>query len=614
MTRVKLGVGACLFFFCSGQAQPPAGGVFAITGASVFGPGGEILMGTVVVRGDRIESVGAEVPKGARIVRAAGHTLLPGFFDVHTHLPYAGVSRLSADWAKNLAAYLYCGVTTVVDFGTYPETFEPMRRLTRTGIVESPRLVLAARLTTPGGHGAEGGRGEVFSLEVSTPREARAAMKRLIPYKPDVIKVFTDGWRYGTAPDMTSMEEDTLVAIVDEAHRQQMEVLTHTVTLAKSKIAARAGVDVIAHGIGDAVADSELIRLMKEQGTTYAPTLAVYESRQFSKLPPLLLDVLEPAARERIPLRNSRPVAGPRARRWEILNLNTAALRAAGVRFATGTDAGVTGTYHGWSTLQELKLLAGGGLTPVEALLAATENSARALHLDKERGAIGPGMLADLVLVEGKPYQNIAEVDQVRRVWVGGREIDREKLARMIGSAEMIPLPTAELDPLIDDMEQDERTSLGTLRVYRTDLDHDHSKAMFTRVSRSSGNSSLMILASMSEKERPFVRIDLPLTKGAVTPADVTRFTGIQFDVRGAGGYKVILDCRSVRDDADFQAPFEAESSWKTVQIPFTALKQRATPRPEKWTGKDVRMVTFEIARQAGTRTWLDLDNVRFYR
>lgn len=344
----------------------------AIVGATVVdGTGTEPRAETVVVRGDRIVSVGAEVPSGARVIHAEGQTLLPGLFDLHTHLPYSA-SSAPADWGKNLKAYLYNGITSVVDFGTYPETFEPMRRLIREGIVPGPHIDLAARITTPGGHGAEGGRGDFFSQEVQTPREGRAAILRILPYRPDVVKVFTDGWRYGTAPDMTSMDEATLTAIVDEAHKHDLPVLTHTVTLAKAKIAARAGVDVIDHGVGDAAADPELIGLLRAHNTTYASTLAVFEPR------------------------NPEPA---RARRWSYLLGNIAALREAGVWFATGTDAGEPGTPHGRATLREMELLVKGGLSPLEAIAAATGNSARALRVMKDRGTIAPGKVADLLLV-----------------------------------------------------------------------------------------------------------------------------------------------------------------------------------------------------------------------
>ena len=193
----------------------------AIVGAMVVdGSGAPARRATVVMRGETIESVSADAapPEGARLIHADGQTLLPGLFDLHTHLPYSAVTGFRGDWGKILKAYLYCGVTTVLDFGIYAEMFEPMRKLLRDGAVPGPRVQMAARLTTPLGHGAEGGRGDFFSLQVQTPREARAAMRRLLPYKPDVIKVFTDGWRYGSEPEMTSMEPDTLKEIVEAAH------------------------------------------------------------------------------------------------------------------------------------------------------------------------------------------------------------------------------------------------------------------------------------------------------------------------------------------------------------------------------------------------------------
>src|SRR5262249_23507513 len=162
----------------------------------------------------------------------------------------------------------------------------------KTGVIPAPRISLAARISTPGGHGAEGGRGDSYSLEVSNAREARAAVRRVLPYHPDVTKAFTDGWRYGAAPGLTSMNEETLTALVDEAHKNGLEVLTHTVTLDRAKIAARAGVDVIAHGVGDKDADDELLKLMRAKGTTYVPTLAVYEPRGRDILTPLLDAVL----------------------------------------------------------------------------------------------------------------------------------------------------------------------------------------------------------------------------------------------------------------------------------------------------------------------------------
>lgn len=639
------------------DARQQSEAVIAIVGATVVdGSGREPAPATVLIRGDRIAAVSSNVtvPDGARVIRAEGQTLIPGLFDLHTHLPYATARGVTGDWPKNLKAYLYCGVTSVVDFGTYPETFEPMRRLVSSGAVESPRLHLAARMTTPGGHGAEGGRGDFFSLEVLTPREARAAVRRVLPYRPDVIKVFTDGWRYGAAADMTSMHEETLRAIVDEAHRNGMEVLTHTVTLDKAKVAARAGVDVIAHGIGDAEVDAELVELMRAKGTTYAPTLAVYEPRGRNILSPLLQAVLDPAVRDQIQPALAPPVSadesiasrpsvepavlprpatsapnnvapeqeGARVRRWQRLQHNTAALKKAGIQVGAGTDAGVTGTHHGWATLRELELLVAGGLTPLEAITAATANSAKALKVDGERGTIAVGKLADLVLIDGAPHRSIGDITRISRVLLGGREVDRERLARDIASETPTPLAAAGVGERIDDFEDATaqntadmlRSDLGTLWVNSTDPGQDHSRMIFGRTLREKGDHALSVMGRLSETERPFIRVSVPLSRGAVEAVDASAFRGVRFDVRGNGNYRLIVPTRAVRDSAYFQTSFDASGQWKTIKLDFASLKQPATKRLVPWSGADLQMITFEITRPSGQLGWLELDNVRFYK
>jgi imidazolonepropionase-like amidohydrolase len=642
------------------QQQQPGDASIAIVGATIVdGTGRAPFQADVLLRGGRIAAVGPDLalPQDARVIRADGQTLLPGLFDLHTHLPNATVPGITGDWPKHLAAYLYCGVTSVVDFGTYPETFEPMRRLLGSGAIEGPRLHLAARMTTPGGHGAEGGRGDFFTLEAQTPREARDAVRRVIPYRPDAIKVFTDGWRYNTAPDMTSMNQETLSALVEEAHKNGIPVLTHTVTLERSKVAARAAVDVIVHGIGDREADNELIELMRAKGTAYVSTLAVYEPRGRNLLSPLLPAVLEPAVRETVapalpapgarddggkaPLqqrtartaRTIRPDASEnasattqRSQRWKNLLYNVSALKTAGIRLGVGTDAGVTGTHHGWATLHELQLLVAGGLSPAQAITAATFDSARALRVDNERGSVAAGKVADLVLVAGAPHQNISDIERIARVFLGGREIDRESLARRIASKEPTRIEAIKVSEKIDDFEtagdasiashaaDSPRSALGTLWITSTDPGHDHSRLMMGRILRAEGGYALSILARMSLAQRPFVRVSVPLTPGAFEPGDARAFRGIRFDARGDGfSYRLIVPTRSVRNYAYFQAPFKAASRWETIRIDFAMLEQEKTQAPAAWTGSDLMMLSFEIARPGGGFGWLELDNIRFY-
>ncbi len=563
-----------LLLLCAAVSH--AEGLTAIVGGTVVdGLGNPPFQATVLIRGEKIAAVGPEVriPPGARVVQAEGKTLLPGLFDLHTHLRAASV-----DWGKTLKAYLLNGVTSVVDFATYPEEYEPMRRLWAGGKIAGPRIALAARITTPGGHGAEAGRSDVFSLEVLTPREARAAVRRVLPYQPDVIKVFTDGWRYDLAGDMTSMGEDTLAAIVEEAHKSGIEVLTHTVTLKRAKMAARAGVDVIAHGIGDSMADKELISLMTAKRTVYAPTLAVYEPRGATASQP------------------------ERRRRWENLTANVAALKAGGQTFAVGTDAGMPGTPHGVSTLHELEVLVRGGLTPVEAIAAATGNGARALGVFAERGSVSEGKLADLLLVDGTPHTAIEDIRRTNRVFLSGRELDLDSLRRRIADKQLTPIPATQAAGRIDDFERpDGRSSVDTLWINATDAGHDRSRMSFTRTLRGHGNRALSMIAHMAEKERPFARVTVPLSRGGVEPVDASRFRGVSFDARGEGEYKFVAAEYGFRESS---VPFSADANWKAFRIAFAQIEAKTDA---------LLSLSFEMARRPGASGWLELDNVRFY-
>jgi imidazolonepropionase-like amidohydrolase len=584
------------------------------------GTGAAARPATVLIRGSRIEAVGADVaiPPGARIVEAAGQTLIPGLFDLHTHLAASAVTGAGADWGKNLKAYLACGVTFVDDFSAYGEMFAPMRGLWAAGTVQGPRVNLAARISTPAGHGTEGGWGDFMTLEVTTAEQGHAAMRTLLPYQPDVIKVFNDGWRYGTAPDMTSMNLETLSAIVADAHAAGLKVLTHTVTLDGAKIAARAGVDVLAHGIGDAAVDQELIGILKAKRTTYVPTLAVYETHQLSRVAPRALAVLDADAREVIA--RAAP-AGARAgaaadaleRRWHYLLDNVRRLHDAGIPIGVGTDAGMAGTFHGFATLRELELLVEAGLTPIEALTAAASVSARALGVDGERGTIAAGKLADLVLIDGRPDEQIGDIERTARVFLGGAELDLHALEAAIQSKEPTPLPVHAVPRAIDDMERtDGRTLLNTLRVNSTDAGTDHSRMMFLPVVRSGRNHALMVEARMAAKVRPYVRLEIPLTPGEVELADVSRYRGVSFEARGEGTFRLLLNTYGVRTGDPFASPFAASAGWRKFKIPFASLRRRAAGAAP-WNPRDVRALVFEIAGQPGSGAWLEIDNVGLY-
>jgi len=595
-----------------------------IRGARVFdGTGAPAYNATVVIRGHKIEAVGTDllVPVGAHVIDASGKTLLPGLFDLHTHLNASAAAGLSPDTGKILKAYLAHGVTSIVDMSAYGEMFLPLRTLIANGTLPGPHVTFASRVSTPSGHGAESGYGETITTEVSSPQGVHVAMKRLLPYKPDAIKIFTDGWRYGVAPDLTSMNYETVAALVSDAHAAGIKVVTHTVTLRGAKIAARAGVDVIDHGVGDLPVDDELIALLKEHGNHYGFTLSVYQPKNFTEPPASLKEILEPAFWNMLGTPHKRTStaastegsAESQRTRFATLTANAAKLHKAGIPIGDGTDSGMPQTYHGWATLHEIELLVTGcGFTPSEALTAATKISAEGLGLGGVRGTIAPGKEADLVLVAGNPDQDITAIEKTEMVFKDGKQYASKELEDAIQTLEMTPMPVRQIPALVDDFERaDGRTALDTMPLETEDAGSDHSHVVAERIVRSGNDHALLAAVHFGPAAHPYIRVEIPVTHGAVELGDVSRYDGIQMDVRGEGQYRLLLKTYRVRQTDWFSADIPPSAEWTTVRIPFTEFK-RENPG-EAWDKRDLRSLVFQIMGDPDGRSALELDNISFY-
>lgn len=605
-----------------GAAAPAPPSALVIRDARVFdGTGSPAHVASVLIRDGRIAQVAARIaaPRGAKVIDARGLTLLPGLHDLHTHLRSPGFEAPD-DPGKAYAAYLADGITTVDDFSVYGEMLAPIRRMTGDGTVPAPHLQLAVRLSTTGGHGTEFGWGDSFTQQVDTPRAAHAAMARLLPYRPDVIKVFTDGWRYGRVPSLTSMNEPTLAAIVEDAHRAGLPVITHTVTLEGAKIAARAGVDALGHGVGDQPVDAELIGLMRAKGTAYIPTLAVYEpqeTRQWTAGEQALLTPSERLAEQASgdARRGTEDATTPpmEARRWQIMMDNVRTLAAAAIPIGIGTDAGIEGVYHGASTLREIHLLAALGLPAAQVLASATGVSARILGQDGRHGRIAPGQVADLLLVAGRPDERIDDLTRLRRLFLAGREVNLPALRRLIDAPAMSPLPARPMTGPIDDgRSADGRTTLGTLLVDSYESGIDHSDLDFVRLPASPAQRPLFLVARLGPAPHPFARLTVPLTPGGVELADATGFAGVAFTVRGAGRYRMLVDSYGIDQQDWFSGRFDADDGPHEVRLPFAALTSAgagATFDPAR-----LRALLFELAGPPGGRAWLELSDLHFYR
>lgn len=567
-----------------------------IRDAMVFdGTGRAAYPATVLVEDGRIAAIGAELaaPKGARVVNARGQALLPGLFDLHTHwTPNATPSELPQ--IANL--YMAAGVTTVSDFHEPPEAYAPRRAWLAS--IAAPDVKFAARMSTPLGHGADWGD-ENTTRWVNSPEAARAGVQAVAAYKPDFIKAFTDGWRYSNAADNSSMDEETLTALVDEAHKHGLKVFTHTVMVKRGKAAARAGVDVIAHSVQDGAADAELIALMREHGTAYAPSLAVY-----------LPERVDGSGRN-----NGKPdVLAQREQNFANALHNVKTLHDAGIPVVVGTDAGMTGTPHGASTLRELELLVQAGLTPSEALLAGTSASAKALGVS-DRGSIEVGKRADLLLVRGRPWENIGDVRNTQQVYVAGRQVQGKGAVLPAGN-KAFALPAQPVQALVDDFERsDGRTALDTLRVDEADGGNDRTAQVTEIVARETGGNALATQAKLSSKDNAFAAAILPLSRGSVAPVDARAYRGIRLELRGSAP-ELQLEVRAL-GNRRFVAPLQAGAQWQTVEIPFSALQgqppYRAKAPVAVWKGDDLQQLVVSGSGEPGSKLWFEIDNVSFY-
>lgn len=399
------------------DAQTPADTI-AFVGAQVFDGERVLPSATVVIRGGLISAVGADVaaPAGATVIDGRGKTLMPGFIDAHIH------NR----GPEALADALRFGVTTVLDMGAPPPSVAGLRPLReRLDHAAGADLYSAGNMaTSPGGHGTQYG---LPIPTLTTPAEAQAWVDARIAEGSDYIKIIyqADWHQMGFTP---SLDRPTMAALIAAAHARGKLAVVHVHSLKAGREAIEDGADGLVHLFADAPADQAFVELARARGAFIIPTMAVIAG--VTGRPDAAALAADPAvapflsADQRTGLSGAQVAMPPMLFQWTMAMGSIRALNAGGVDILAGTDVPNPGTAFGVSVHQEMEHLTQGGLTPAQALRAATSLAAARFRL-ADRGRIAAGLRADLVLVEGDPLTDVQATRAIVGVWKSGQAVSR---------------------------------------------------------------------------------------------------------------------------------------------------------------------------------------------
>jgi imidazolonepropionase-like amidohydrolase len=427
----------------AGPAAPPA--------VPIVLEGARLIDGTgrpprdnaaLVIEGDKITAVGVAGklarPKGARVIDVHGRTIIPGLISAHSHAGLVAGTANSADAytreAVQAAAILYeqYGVTSFTTLGLNRDLVYELRDQQRQGGAPGASIFTAGRgIGAPGSVPPQPVQPDQI-YRVATADEARAAVREMAGHHVDIVKLWLDD-NFGKMP---KLQPEAYRAVIDECHKHKLRVAAHVFYLADAKALVAAGVDVLAHSVRDLPVDDELIRALKAHGVYYIPTLNVDHSfSMFVEHPEILSDPFfqRAVSPEHLAMLQSQaykdkvaanPVVAKEKLAFATAQHNLKALHDAGVQIAFGTDSGANPErIAGWGEHHELELMVGAGLSPMDAIVAATRTSA-ALLKATDRGTLEPGKRADLVVLAADPTVDIRNTRQLVTIWHNGKEIE----------------------------------------------------------------------------------------------------------------------------------------------------------------------------------------------
>ena len=388
----------------------------------------------ILLEGSTVRQIGTaetvHAPEGASVqeIDYGNATILPGLVDSHVHLNGIGDGRagdelvtlpdevLTVQAAQNARRHLYSGVTTLRDCGAKNSTTFMLRQAVDLGIVPAPRLVLAGRpVAIIGGHLS------YFGTAATGVDECRAAVRQLIKEGADFIKITATGGSTRTSHALRpSFNVEELRAICDEAHRFDKHAAAHCASSQGMVNSLDAGIDTIIHGVHKDPDGSDTYRpdisdRIAEQGVFVNPTLGQGVARIR-----MLEDMQDLTAEQQAELDAARHTSDARMDHF-------ARMRDAGVVMAAGSDS--AWSYYPMGDYQtDIEAHAMAGMSNMEAIVSATRDAARSCCIDSLVGTLEPGKQSDVLVVNGNPLEDLADLRQVADVFLAGNRIDRQNL------------------------------------------------------------------------------------------------------------------------------------------------------------------------------------------